>query len=138
VNFSITTQASLNLQANQIAQNAVGAKASNSQPVAQIPADASTGGSSLTSVHGSVAGVPKDLEKLKETVASLNKQLESTQTQVVFANNQPANQVWLNVVDKTSGKVLYEVPAESVRNLESTGVNPQGSAALGLVLDKRL
>lgn len=136
MNINFGTQASTNLQSASTPQHADGSGVQNSTLGVQVPGQELVGTPKQASTQvGDVTD--NNRANLKETLTSINKQLAYTQTQVVYADNQPSNQVWLNVVDKTTGKVLFEVPAQAFRHLQSSGSGTGKIEIAGLLLDKR-
>lgn len=72
---------------------------------------------------------PVDLQK---SVDKLNQMLAGSQTKVEVDAKSPANQLWLNVVDQSTGKVIQRFPPEGLRNFMET------SSTKGLALDLKL
>lgn len=65
-----------------------------------------------------------DVAKTKKAVDDLNARLEGSSMKVVLDPNTPANQLWLNVVDNVSGKVIEKIPPEGLRRfLETNNTN---------------
>jgi uncharacterized FlaG/YvyC family protein len=72
-----------------------------------------------------------DASKIQKAVDDLNRKMQHEDRAVVFDYDPKANRVWLNVVDKTTGKVLDEMPPEIIRKL----VQSLGDIK-GLIIDK--
>jgi uncharacterized FlaG/YvyC family protein len=75
---------------------------------------------------------PIDAAKLQKGIEKLNEILAPNQTKVEMAQNAPPNQVWLNVIDSTTGQVLEKLPPEGLREFMET------HDAKGLAMDLRL
>jgi uncharacterized FlaG/YvyC family protein len=72
---------------------------------------------------------PVDRDKLAKAVEELNRRLVSGSTEVVMDFDAPANRIWLNVIDKTTGEVIQKIPPEGLRKyLDSNSI-------AGLALD---
>jgi uncharacterized FlaG/YvyC family protein len=70
-----------------------------------------------------------DRDKLAKAVEELNRRLVSGSTEVVMDFDAPANRIWLNVIDKTTGEVIQKIPPEGLRKyLDSNSI-------AGLALD---
>ncbi len=71
-----------------------------------------------------------DAKRTSSAVDAVNKKLESAPTQVAFFFDVKSNRIWLNVIDKASGKIVSEIPPESIRKIVD------GYATSGLNVDK--
>jgi len=98
-----------------------------SGPVVAGQHDAKSIVDSSVASQGSVAA-PKTNQ---QAILQLNKKLDTASTQVVFAKDPNSDRVWLNVVDKSTGKVITELPPETIRKI----VDGYASTS-GLVFDK--
>lgn len=56
-------------------------------------------------------------ERLKEATEKLNKQMETLGTNVRFAFNDKINEMYVNVTEKDSGKLIRKIPSEEVMKL---------------------
>lgn len=73
-----------------------------------------------------------DSSRVQKAIDDINRKLQHQDQEVVFDYDPKANRVWLNVIDKTTGKVLDELPPDIIRKLaDSLG------DIKGLVIDKR-
>ena len=61
-----------------------------------------------------------DPAKLTQAIAELNQKLAGSNTRVVLDPHEPANQIWLNLVD-SNGQVIERIPPEGLRNFMATG-----------------
>lgn len=57
---------------------------------------------------------------LTQAVDQLNQTLMQSNLKVEVAQKEPTNQVWLNVVDKTTGQVIQRIPPEGLRQSVET------------------
>lgn len=73
-----------------------------------------------------------DKEKMKNTISQLNKDIQPN-TEIVFKFDQNSHRIWLNVIDKTTGKTVGEIPPEIIRKLEDSYMN-----TFGLLVDKKM
>jgi uncharacterized FlaG/YvyC family protein len=96
---------------------------------AQVPGNSSDSGSGQSTGAGSNA---IDTAKLQQGIEKLNQILASSQTKVEMAQDTPPNQIWLNVVDSTTGQVIEKLPPEGLRQFMET------HNAKGLAMDMRL
>jgi uncharacterized FlaG/YvyC family protein len=72
-----------------------------------------------------------DNDNVQKVLEELNKKLESSGTRVELAPDRPPNDLWFNVVDKTTGHIIQEFPPEGLRRFQETG------ALTGLTIDRR-
>lgn len=63
---------------------------------------------------------------VSKVVSSLNQQFASSSVRAEFASDEKSGEVWINMVDKSTGKVVFEIPSEGVRKLEENGVTKTG------------
>lgn len=92
----------------------------------------STGKTSDPQTGQDAAGKAIDPIKLQKGIDKLNQILAPSQTKVEMAQDTPPNQIWLNVVDSTTGQVIEKLPPEGLRQFMET------HNAKGLALDMRL
>lgn len=57
----------------------------------------------------------------QKVVNELNQRLNGSQTTAVLDSSAPANQVWVNIVDKDSGQVIERFPPDALRKFSETG-----------------
>lgn len=72
---------------------------------------------------------PKAVAKMVE---QFNRELDLSQRQIVFQFDKISHQIWLNVIDKTTGQVVAEYPPETIRRI-ADGY----SSVAGLAIDKQ-
>jgi flagellar protein FlaG len=58
---------------------------------------------------------PLNNNQLHQVVHGMNQKLANTNLKVEFAADQPVGDIWLNVVDNETGKVIQKLPPDSVR-----------------------
>jgi uncharacterized FlaG/YvyC family protein len=124
------------LRSEEIAVNIVSASSSGVLPAASsllnTPAAESlnTTSASTSAEHSQPEATQSvDRDKLAKAVEELNKRLVSGSTEVVMDFDAPANRIWLNVIDKTTGEVIQKIPPEGLRKyLDSNSI-------AGLALD---
>ena len=94
----------------------------------------STPGSDATQSH--VAETVQDPQKqqalLKESAEKFNKMSEELNLDVKFAYNDKIDQVYLNVIDKHTGRVIRKLPSE-----EAMKISESMKELVGALLDKR-
>ncbi|AJC84659.1 flagellar protein FlaG [Campylobacter peloridis] len=56
-------------------------------------------------------------QKLKDATEKLNRQMETLGTNVRFAFNDKINEMYVNVTEKDSGKLIRKIPSEEVMKL---------------------
>ncbi|WP_291951103.1 FlaG family protein [Campylobacter sp.] len=56
-------------------------------------------------------------EKLKDATDKLNKQMETLETNVRFAYNDKINEMYVNVIEKDTGKLIRKIPTDEVMKL---------------------
>lgn len=66
---------------------------------------------------------PLDKTKLADRIQQWNGHLAESQYAVEFDVRPHAGHAWINIVDKKSGKIVYEVPAENVRRMMQANVD---------------
>jgi uncharacterized FlaG/YvyC family protein len=65
------------------------------------------------------------------TMQAFNQKLASSNLKVEFAADQPVGNIWLNIVDNTTGKVIQKLPPDSVRKAA------ESLSLKGLQIDKQ-
>ena len=65
---------------------------------------------------------------LHQQINSLNQQLNKSSYKVEFDTNSGGHSTWLNIVDTTTGKVVFKIPPEQIRNMIETQGNNSGIA----------
>jgi flagellar protein FlaG len=70
-------------------------------------------------------------QKVAKEIEDVNEKLQQDNHKVVFQYDDKIHRVWLNLVDKSTGKVIEEMPPEIIRKLaERLG------DIKGLIIDK--
>jgi uncharacterized FlaG/YvyC family protein len=124
------------LRSEEIALNIVNVSTSGVLPAASSSLNApaaeslNTTSTSAPPAHSQAEATQTvDRDKLAKAVEELNKRLVSGSTEVVMDFDAPANRIWLNVIDKTTGEVIQKIPPEGLRKyLDSNSI-------AGLALD---
>jgi uncharacterized FlaG/YvyC family protein len=124
------------LRSEEIALNIVNVSSSGVLPAANSSLNApaaeslNTTSTSAPAAHSQPESTqPVDRDKLAKAVEELNRRLVSGSTEVVMDFDAPANRIWLNVIDKTTGEVIQKIPPEGLRKyLDSNSI-------AGLALD---
>ncbi len=57
---------------------------------------------------------------LKGTLVQLNQQLQSSNLKVEFAADEPPHQIWIDVIDQSTGQVIQKIPSEILRKFAET------------------
>ncbi len=73
-----------------------------------------------------------DKAKLKETTKEFNKMSEELNLDVRFAYNDKIDQFYLNVIDKSSGKIIRKLPSE-----EAMKISESMKDLVGALFDKK-
>ncbi|MCL6593869.1 MAG: flagellar protein FlaG, partial [Alicyclobacillus sp.] len=76
---------------------------------------------------------PLTLQQVQNALGTINQHLAAVSLQVNFDTEAPTDQIWLNVVDPTTGQVVQKIPPEQVRELVA---HPQH--ATGWIVNQRL
>lgn len=71
-------------------------------------------------------------KSLKETTEKFNKMSEELNLDVKFAYNDKIDQVYLNVIDKHTGRVIRKLPSE-----EAMKISESMKELVGTLLDKK-
>ncbi|AJC90659.1 flagellar protein FlaG [Campylobacter subantarcticus LMG 24377] len=56
-------------------------------------------------------------DKLKNATEKLNQQMETLETNVRFAYNDKINEIYVNVIEKDTGRLIRKIPSEEVMKL---------------------
>lgn len=89
------------------------------------------GSKDATAALNSAKG-PIDVANLQKGIDSINHMLSSQQTKVVLAKDTPPHQIWLDIVNATTGQVIERLPPEGLRQFMET------QNAKGMAMDMRL
>jgi uncharacterized FlaG/YvyC family protein len=110
------------LRSEEIALNIVNVSTSGVLPAASsslnAPAAESLNTTSISAppAHSQAEATQTvDRDQLAKAVEELNRRLVSGSTEVVMDFDAPANRIWLNVIDKTTGEVIQKIPPEGLR-----------------------
>lgn len=79
-----------------------------------------------TQALGTESSQPGSSTHASKVVSSLNQQFASSNVKAEFASDAKSGEVWINMVDKSTGKVIFEIPSEAVRKLAEDGVSKTG------------
>lgn len=82
-------------------------------------------------VHTATTGFGFDPSKADSQLTKLIQQISGSQYTVTFDRQPNAQLSWMNVVDKTTGKVVYEIPPEGLRKW----MEKQTGGVAGLSID---
>lgn len=75
---------------------------------------------------------PVHVKKLQRVISDMNSKVKND-TEIIFDYDKASKRVWLNVVDKVTGKVVAEMPPEVIRQIQDGY-----SRTAGLLIDKRI
>lgn len=89
-------------------------------------ASTTTSGNSAAAQQNASDSPSSKLQKMMDTWKAQSVQPNLS---VQFDSNEPTNQIWLNLVDQTTGKVVMKLPPEALRMMV------QHNQAAGLVTD---
>ncbi len=73
-----------------------------------------------------------DIEKLTQTVDKLNKQMDSLGTNVQFGFNDKINVLFVDVVERSTGKPIRKIPTE-----EAMALSEKMREIIGTIFDKK-
>ena len=71
-------------------------------------------------------------QKLTETVSKLNKQMDSLGTNVQFGFNDKINVMFVDVVERSTGKPIRKIPTE-----EAMALSEKMQEIIGTIFDKK-
>lgn len=111
--------------AQPTAESATDAKPSVTQP-------ADTAASNRSAAPQKEATLMEQQAQLKESAEKFNKMSEDLNLDVKFAYNDKIDQVYLNVIDKHTGRVIRKLPSE-----EAMKISESMKELVGALLDKR-
>ncbi|WP_263832732.1 flagellar protein FlaG [Sulfurospirillum oryzae] len=100
-------------------------KVTNSVPVRQVEQTADTSKVNQQSQD-------EDSKGLSETVKELNKQMDLLNTNITFGYNDKINQMFINVIEKSTGKVIRKFPTE-----EAMSLSAKMKEIVGIIFDKK-
>lgn len=102
-------------------------KVTNQAPVRQVEQTADT------SKVNQQQNQENDTNKtLTETVDELNKQMDILNTNITFGYNDKINQMFINVIEKSTGKVIRKFPTE-----EAMSLSAKMKEIVGIIFDKK-
>ncbi|MDQ0190671.1 flagellar protein FlaG [Alicyclobacillus cycloheptanicus] len=76
---------------------------------------------------------PGSLSIFSRAVEQLAQKTGNASLQVEFDTQKHPGEVWLNVVDKNTGQILFEIPAQAIRQMEQGNMN-----SAGILVDRSL
>jgi len=75
----------------------------------------------------------KDIkDQLKSTVKSLNEQMKSLDTNVTFGFNDKIDTMFVNVMERSTGKIIRKIPTE-----EAMKLSEKMKEIVGMIFDKK-
>ncbi|MCL6636642.1 MAG: flagellar protein FlaG [Alicyclobacillus sp.] len=92
-------------------------EAKDGQRTDQLANASMPGAASGPSADHSKHGHGLSAQQVQNALATINQHLVQTPWQVHFDTEAPADQIWLNVVDRNTGQVVQKIPPEQVREL---------------------
>ncbi|WP_041957406.1 flagellar protein FlaG [Sulfurospirillum arsenophilum] len=102
-------------------------KVENSAPMRQVEQTADT-----SKVNQQNNKEQEDPKALSETVSELNKQMDLLNTNITFGYNDKINQMFINVIEKSTGKVIRKFPTE-----EAMSLSAKMKEIVGIIFDKK-
>lgn len=102
-------------------------KVENSTPTRQVEQSSDT-----NRVNEQVKKEETDPKALSETVNELNKQMDILNTNITFGYNDKINQMFINVIEKSTGKVIRKFPTE-----EAMSLSAKMKEIVGIIFDKK-
>ena len=73
-----------------------------------------------------------DPKALSKTVNDLNQQMDLLNTNITFGYNDKINQMFINVIEKSTGKVIRKFPTE-----EAMSLSEKMREIVGIIFDKK-
>ena len=74
----------------------------------------------------------KDTEKLGKVIDDLNNQMESLETNVTFGFNDKIDSMFVNVMERSTGKIIRKIPTEEAMTLSA-----KMKEIIGIIFDKK-
>ena len=71
-------------------------------------------------------------EELKNTIENLNKHMDSLDTNVKFGFDDKIEQMFVNVVERSTGKIIRKIPSE-----EAMKISEKMREIVGIIFDKK-
>jgi len=71
-------------------------------------------------------------EELKNTIEHLNKHMDSLDTNVKFGFDEKAEQMFVNVMERSTGKIIRRIPTE-----EAMKISEKMKEIVGMIFDKK-
>lgn len=102
-------------------------KVENTAPIRQVEQTADT-----SQVNQQSNKEENDPAKLSETVSELNKQMDLLNTNITFGYNDKINQMFINVIEKSTGKIIRKFPTE-----EAMSLSAKMKEIVGIIFDKK-
>lgn len=103
-------------------------KVSNQTPVRQVEQTADT-----SKVNQQQSQQDDKANKtLTDTVNELNKQMDLLNTNITFGYNDKINQMFVNVIEKSTGKVIRKFPTD-----EAMSLSAKMKEIVGIIFDKK-
>ena len=100
---------------------------SNTAPIRQVEQTADT-----SKIDQQKKKEEEDPKALSETVNELNKQMDLLNTNITFGYNDKINQMFVNVIEKSTGKVIRKFPTE-----EAMSLSAKMKEIVGIIFDKK-
>ncbi|WP_333803979.1 FlaG family protein [Sulfurospirillum sp.] len=105
-------------------------KVANQVPVRQVEQTADT--SKVNQQSTKEDDNNNNTKALSETVKELNKQMDLLDTNITFGYNDKINQMFINVIEKSTGKVIRKFPTE-----EAMSLSAKMKEIVGIIFDKK-
>ena len=71
-------------------------------------------------------------EELKNTIENLNKHMDSLDTNVKFGFDDKIEQMFVNVMERSTGKIIRKIPSE-----EAMKISEKMREIVGIIFDKK-
>ena len=71
-------------------------------------------------------------EELKNTIENLNKHMDSLDTNIKFGFNDKIEQMFVNVMERSTGKIIRKIPSE-----EAMKISEKMREIVGIIFDKK-
>lgn len=109
-------------------ETATAPKVHNAAPIRQVETPVEVNKSAQENKHSE----SEIKETLNRTVKELNNQMEALDTNVKFGFNDKINAMFVNVMERSSGKMIRKIPTEEAMSLAE-----KMKEIVGMIFDKK-
>lgn len=109
-------------------ETATSPRVQNTEPIRQVETSVETS----KSVRQNKQDENEVNETLNQTVKELNSQMETLETNVKFGFNDKIDAMFVNVIERSSGKMIRKIPTEEAMSLAE-----KMKEIVGMIFDKK-